>query len=456
MTSDQVAGGNTLYSVTSVAGGSHAPAEVLALAERLGKANDCPVKITSEANGYHIYIPCPECLHTHKKAELQDPKYAVNASKYLGIGTHRKERPGSVYLYESDDDDKDRGASICMRTRSSKNPHLYRVKNLQNMGTIFERHPDIMRTKFKLIGGGASDDAKSHWESDSISGASCPPPPGVVIPLTQLGDPFHPAIEYLAQRNFDIGLLEHQFQCGFCVSEYPNKQNGIFYPHLPGGWKDTPQHRIVFKAMFNGTPMTWQARVIEKVSDCGLYKQMLNPYKVPFVWDTVAVRANTSSNWIEVPPFNEVNENGVIKFKPSKYRTAKWSSREMMGWDAACKRADEDPNPLKWVVLCEGPLDAARVGPGGVAVIGSSISPDNVALIASKFQIVYTAFDTDKAGKAATEKIGKQLYGAKLRNSVILLVRPLQISHGKDIGAMTQVEFDRMFDIAKTDAGRQY
>jgi DNA primase len=107
-------------------------------------------------------------------------------------------------------------------------------------------------------------------------------------------------------------------------------------------------------------------------------------------------------------------------------------------------------------VLCEGPLDAARVGPGGVAVIGSSISPTNVELIASKFQIVYTAFDTDKVGKAATEKIGKQLYEAKLRNSLILLVRPLQISQGKDIGAMTQVEFDRMFDIAKKDVSRQY
>ena len=455
MQDNQQGDGNGMFSLTSIAGGSHAPPDVMRLAEMLGKAQDCPVKITSEAKGYHIYVPCPGCLESYQKRELQDPKYAINASLYLGIGEHRKARPGSPHLYENDDDERDAGCSICMRTRQSKTPHRYRVKDLLSMGTVLSRCPEIMKSSFRLVGGGSSDDARAHWEPDPISGVACPPSPGIVIPLTELGDPFHPAIEYLANRNFDITKLQDQFRCGFCVQEYPNKTNGVFYRQMPGGWRDTPQHRIIFHSMIDGTPMTWQARVIEKISEDGLHKLMLHPYKMPLTWDVVAVRATPSSNWMEVWPFNETKE-GVLMFQPSKYRTAKHSTRELMGWDAACKRADADPEPLKWIVLCEGPLDAARVGPGGVAVIGSSLSPDNLNRIVSKFHIVYTAFDTDKAGKQATEKIGRMLLNANLRNSVVQCVVPLAITGGKDIGGMTQKEYDRIFKMAKANVDRQF
>jgi hypothetical protein len=69
---------------------------------------------------------------------------------------------------------------------------------------------------------------------------------------------------------------------------------------------------------------------------------------------------------------------------------------------------------------------------------------------------VYTAFDTDKVGTQATEKIGKMLYGADIRNKVTQLVRPLRITGGKDIGDMTQLEFDRMFKAAQDDVSRQF
>ncbi len=443
-----------MFSVSSIAGGSHAPEAVRRLAERLGRHHDCPVKITSEAKGYHIYLPCPACLETHGKRELQDPKYAINASKYLGIGQYADEVRNASHLLEHKDGDG--SISVCMRTRQSKSPHFYRVRDLEQMGTVLSRHPDLMKVKFKLVGTGATDDARKHWEIDPASGVACPPPPGKVIPLLELGDPFHPAIEYLVNRGFDLSKLQDQFRCGFCEVEYPHNTNGIYYRVMPGGWKDTPQHRIIFYSMIDGVPMTWQARVLEKLSPDGLTKFMLNPYAVPYRWDVVAVRANFSSSWIPVPPFDEASEDGTIKFQPSKYRTAKYSVRELMGWDAACARADNDPSPYKWIVLCEGPLDAARVGPGGVAVIGSSLSPDNLERIASRFHIVYTAFDTDRVGKAATEKIGKALLGGGLRNSVVIQVVPLQITGGKDLGDMTQAEFDRMFTIAKKRVASQY
>jgi hypothetical protein len=455
MSSEIEGGGTGMCSVKTIAGGSHAPTEVKRLAETLGKANDCPILITSEASGYHIYLPCPECLHTHEQREVNEPKYSINASKYLGLGEFRRDASISAHIYEDDSDAKEAKTSVCMRTHRSKTPHRFRVKDLLQMGTVMSRHPDLKKVKFKLIGTGASDDARSHWMPDPKSGIMCPPPPGDVIPLSELGDPFHPAIEYLAHRNFDIAKLEDQFSCGFCTAEAKHGANGIFWRQLVGGWRDTTQHRVVFYSMVDGAPMTWQARLIEKVSEDGLKRLMLNPYKIPFEWDVVAVRSNAAANWTWVPPFDEMKD-GTMKFNPSKYRTAKYSTREMMGWDAAVRRAEQDPNPLKWVVLCEGPLDAARVGPGGVALIGSSLTPGNLQRVASTFHIVYTAFDTDRVGKQATEKIGKMLYGADIRNKVTQIVRPLRITGGKDIGDMTQSEFDRMFEVAQADINRQF
>jgi DNA primase len=169
------------------------------------------------------------------------------------------------------------------------------------------------------------------------------------------------------------------------------------------------------------------------------------PYsRKPFVWDKVATRPNAGGAWIPMPPFDETAADGTLKFLPSKYRTAKYSTRQLMGWDSAVKRANEDGDPIKWVVLCEGPLDAARVGPGGVALIGSSISVDNAEKVASNFHIVFTAFDEDKAGKGATDKVGKMLLGSKCRAPLVQLVIPLPIPSGKDIGDMRQEVFDDM------------
>jgi hypothetical protein len=211
--------------------------------------------------------------------------------------------------------------------------------------------------------------------------------------------------------------------------------------------------------------MTWQARHPERQDEEGLNKYYLHPYKIAysnspgdipvrcedgstFCWSHVATRPNHKAAWIPVPPFDELTETGTLKFQPSKYRTAKHSTRQMMGWDAAITRADTDSDPLRWCVLCEGPLDAARVGPGGIALIGSSISPDNAEKVASAFHVVFTAFDEDRAGKEATDRIGKMILGAKQRAPLVQVVVPLQIASGKDIGEMSQEAFDALLQKA--------
>lgn len=114
-----------------------------------------------------------------------------------------------------------------------------------------------------------------------------------------------------------------------------------------------------------------------------------------------------------------------------------------------------DTDPLRWCVLCEGPLDAARVGPGGIALIGSSISPENAEKVASAFHVVLTAFDEDKAGKDATTRIGKMILGSKQRAPLVQLVVPMQIAAGKEIGDMSQQAFDALLQKAIRRVKRQ-
>jgi hypothetical protein len=438
--------------ITHTSTGGNAPDEVRRFVDKMSKAHDCKMLVARETNGYHLYIPCPECLHTHGRREVADPKYSINVSMYLGLGdsfSNLKPQgpafdPVAMEQAMSSNRTRDEKSSICMRTRQSKNPHRYKVSDLLCMTTVHQRHPDIM-TKADIVGQAGSAERESHWELDAESGQMVPPPPGEVVPITELSEA-HPAVEYLLGRGYNLQKLWEQFRCSFCIEEYPEGQNGVYYRKMPGGWKDTPQHRIIFYSLVKGVPLTWQARYPETTSDNQLNKFVLHPYRTEegTQWSHVATRANPQSSWIPVAPFDETNQEGTLRFQPSKYRTAKYSSRQMMGWDAALKRAEEDSDPMKWVVLCEGPLDAARVGPGGVALIGSSISPDNADKVASSFHIVFTAFDEDKAGKGATEKVGRMLMGSKCRAPIVQLVIPLPIPSGKDIGEMTQEAFDAM------------
>jgi hypothetical protein len=98
-----------------------------------------------------------------------------------------------------------------------------------------------------------------------------------------------------------------------------------------------------------------------------------------------------------------------------------------MGWDAAIARANEDEDPIRWCVLTEGPLDTARIGPGGLILMGKSISPENAMKVANNFHLVLTAFDNDISGKEATGKIGAQLHGTKVRDPLVSLVMPMEL-----------------------------
>lgn len=462
---------------------SNAPEEVLKWAKRLTTRQGCRGVLSRETSGYHLYLPCPECLETHGRRELDDPKYSINLSMLAGLGDFRDTSrdawsPGAYERESQMERKREFGSGICMRTRSSRSPHRFSIETLLNMATVTERFPDI-HTSAGILGTTTTAENADMWEEDPVSGQPCPPPAGTIVPVTSL-PASHPCYAYLTNRGYDPSVISQQFRLGFCTEEYPGSDKGIFYRKMPGGWRDTPQHRVVFHSLIDGVPLTWQARVIEKVSDDELNRYMLHPYAGGFfpttdedramsaareggytgeweitrdnerkglwvhLWSHTHTRANAHAEWQPVSPFDEIRD-GALRFKPSKYRTAKYSSRQLMGWDAALQRAEEDSDDIKWCVLCEGPLDAARIGPGGVAVIGSSLSPENAAKIASKFRVVFTAFDADRAGKDATEKISYVLQSAKVRAPMLDFVMPIPLPPGKDPGSLSTDEYQKLF-----------
>jgi hypothetical protein len=119
------------------------------------------VTLSKESSGYHLYMPCPACLHSHGKSELRDPKYAINLSKYFGIGDEyrhlslkasRMFTPLDIDYNQAVDDERNHRTGVCMRTWQSSSPHRFPVEDLLNMGSITSRHPDI-HTSYKLING---------------------------------------------------------------------------------------------------------------------------------------------------------------------------------------------------------------------------------------------------------------------------------------------------------------
>lgn len=469
---------------------SNAPEEVRRWAHKIATAHGCPVTLSRERSGYHLYMPCPDCLHTHGRRELDDPKYSINLSILAGLGEHRDVTEGQAWrpnMFEDADSIRKRreyGAGVCMRTRSSRSPHMFPMELLLNMSTVSERHPDI-QTRMDIRGGPGSEDIEEMWEEDATSGKLCPPPPGETVLLSSLPVK-HPAVQYMLGRGYNVEDLEKQFRAGFCVKEYPIGQKDIFYRKMPGGWKDSPQHRVTFMALVDGVPLSWQARLIEKVSDDGLNRYMLHPYGGGFypgtaigtilsshkrsfkyggagderqliwdskrnghwlhVWSHTHTRANPAAPWQPVSPFDEIKEGtSTLKFKPAKYRTAKYSTRQLMGWDAAFERAANSSEELRWAVLCEGPLDAARIGPGGLAVTGSSLSPENATKIVSYFHIVFLAFDDDVAGREATEKIASMLQSSNHKAPVMVALSKLELPQGKDPGDLSPEEYQRIF-----------
>lgn len=386
------------------------------LAEALSRLHG-PSIIRNESNGYHIYLPCPECLDTDGRKEIFSKHLTINASRYKQTDDWIQSR-GII------DDVKIRDFSaVC-----HKNDVKYKVSDLLNE----RKFKPLEKRGFGGISSKVIPASTSRNASlvDDGRGNMVPMDPGEVIPITSL-PAFHPAVVYLKERGYDINLLYKQFKCSFCIKENPsNPMKGIFYKRLPLGFTDTPQGRIIFYAFVNGVQVGWQARIIDRVE--GDKKFYLHPYTNNWVH---AEQKNAKTNkWEAIPGIEIKVGDHEVGWHPSKYKTAFGMPRNdvVMGIDAAVdfNKRFRMPKPVAFIV--EGPLDAGRIGPGGVALLGKYMSERQADLLLSKFKKLVIISDNDKAGAEYVTRI-KNLMCDRLVDVVFVEVP----SQYKDIGDMT-------------------
>lgn len=373
------------------------PREVILLAERI-KAIHGDVRIAEETNGYHLYCASPICLEKYGTVELQKRHLAINVEKATGTGKFL-----NVSGYNAD------RVAKCMKTGE-----VYGLGQLLSMPPLEERGIKVTTSSQIFV------QTTSKCLVDDGRGNMIPDGPGETIPIDQLPDD-HPAVQYIRNRNYDIATLRYQYSIEYCVREAPeSRDKQRFYKRLPGGFRDTPQGRIIFYAFVNGVRKGWQARIIDKV--IGNLKLYWHPYENRWA----PMEQKVDGKWVALP--------GLEGFDPAKYKTAFGAQRNklVIGFDAAVawNKTYRPDNPLGF--LSEGPLDAGRVGPPGMAVLGKHCSPEQAHLVASAFRKVIVLGQNDKAGEGARQKMFDSL--SPFVSDVVILTPPEGI---KDFGEMS-------------------
>jgi len=388
------------------------PEKVRAFAEALS-ARHGAVHVSREKNGLHLNMACPKCLETEGDRELQKRHLAVNADKACATGAWGGGKFATM--------DRDRVAK-CMKCEKVFSMHkLLRWKTLEERGI-----------KASVVGRISVAD-NTAWLVQDARGNVIPGGPGQVTPVHQLS-PQHPAVHYLATRNFtDREALYAQMRVSFCEKEWAeDSAAGRFYRriHYLGnqGFKDTPQGRLIFYCDIEGVQKSWQARVLEHVE--GDVKYYLHPYTG--LWTAVEQRVDGKFKLAAC-----LTNPAKSYDSPAKYRTANGTERNavLFGYDAAVRwNAEHRPGKAPLVFLVEGPLDACRLGAPAVAQIGKFLSDAQVELLAKRFSRAILIPDNDKAGQDSKDDSFKRL-SRKMQAKIWDL--PMQF---KDVGEMSPQE----------------
>jgi len=361
---------------------SDIPREVMLLARSLARIHG-EVVVRNEAHGLHLYMASPTALERDGLREIQSRHLTVNADRYLGRGQWQN-RVGTY--------DRDRSA-VCHKYGTK-----FSVSDLQQFPPLEQR--GVQDVKRAVLNNAV--DREKYLIDDGL-GHRIPNHPGTVIPVMELPSD-HPAIGYIRSRGYDPAVLAYQFRCGFCQTETPeNADIKLFYKKLPGGFKDTPQGRLVFHVDVHGVQEGWQARILEKTE--GNHKYHWHPY----AWRWVLTHVLDGNNWVLLPEY----QNCPYIWKPSKYRSANamQRSRVVMGYDAAVSWNKRYFPGSPFCILVEGPLDAGRFGPPACAFLGKYLNEGQGDLIAKAFRRVIYLTDNDTAGRESEASILRSLDG---------------------------------------------
>lgn len=168
---------------------------------------------------------------------------------------------------------------------------------------------------------------------------------------------------------------------------------------LPPGWRDTPQGRLVFFSRPNYTPCQgWQARVLDYTD--GPNKYTLHPDTLN--WELTHTLCRETGKWISAFPDS--------KCVFSKYRNASGVSRYLMGVDSVLSKQQHLPAQQRWVVITEGPTDAAMFD-YGCCQLGKTMTPRQAQQLIGRVGQVVTGFDSDASGETARQSVEHHLQG---------------------------------------------
>jgi len=348
-----------------------------------------------------LQIAAPHLLETDGDKELLSRHLFVNVDKAVNEG-HNK-------------------AARCV-----KDGKIYDIRELLSMLPIEDRALNIQKSKVKRR---ISVIDKLKYMVRDKDGNLIPPPPGEVIPLNEL-PPDHVAVEYVVERGFSPDMLVEQFNASYCIEE--NAES--FYKVLPGGFKATPRARIVFYISQLGTNRGWQARRLDRRVDNEL--QFFHPYKG--VWETVA-NYNDRGMISIVPRFSGSTIGkapGIILKNKYIIGLGVEKSMALMGFDAALKWSKH--TGIKTIGIVEGVLDAARLGPPFVSIMGLRLSSNQASLITNHFdRVVYTPDNDEVCDEDKAEIFCKSVTEALLPKG-IELVKAVPPKGVEDAGAMNQ------------------
>lgn len=347
--------------------------------------------LSRSSDDIELSIPDPELLKLDGPKELYSKHLYVNISKILR--------------------DDHKGAACCI-----KNMHFYFIDELTSMKPLLERtdlgwDPVRYTKHFKdhlIIPEIITNDDKNSIINNPLEPVISV---GKCVPITQLPND-HPAIIYLLNRGFtfdNLKQLECQFNTRFCIEENAR------FKHIFGRDNEesiasfnplsffTPQGRLVFSAIQDGVECLWQARVLEtNVLNSKFYYTYLGENDERTGWVKVAEKSTVDNKYKTLPDLN----HSVIKRKYIISPGAK-SSECLMGFDAALKwnESNNIPSDKRIIGLCEGVLDAGKMGPPFCSVMRASISRAQFQLIMDRFKHIYFACDHDEAGASLRESL---------------------------------------------------
>ena len=380
--------------------------------------------LRKETNGLHLYIPCPECLKVSGIKEIHAKHLAINIDKGFGLEKFKDFQKSQVRLKYGV---RKQRVALCHKTNKS-----YTLDELLSMPDVKDRPQGIVGVSTEVVAAAS----KAVLTKDSLD-RWIPYPPGECTPLIEL-PPDHPAMEYVLSRGFDPKLLWEQFGASYCYKEtksdgynIPESEKlGIYYRFMPDGWKDTPQGRLVMFASIRGSNKGWQARLLVKEHEG--WKWYFHPYRNEWV---AVEKQMPDGSWQVRQDYKEEK----YQWKPSKYRMATGTdaskgvgrSSVLMGFDAARKWNEDNNVKIPFAVLVEGPLDAGRIGPPAVAMLGKYLSDQQLSLL-KVFKKVIVVLDNDEAGRSGLARIKSVFADKHMRFDICTVPEPF-----KDVGEMT-------------------